>query len=141
MYYFYLIIKNMSLVYSKDIKVSEEHLDQNNHVNNVQYVHWVEEIAAEHWDSVKHICKYSDDYWVMYDHHIQYKKQLFLNDIVTIKTYPLPPDGVKQPRKVEFYCNGKLMVDSRTLWILFEKETNRMRRLESDWLDQFSEEE
>ncbi|MFN3271907.1 MAG: hypothetical protein ACK40Y_05045 [Cloacibacterium caeni] len=25
--------------------VSDEHLDQNNHVNNVQYVHWVEEMA------------------------------------------------------------------------------------------------
>lgn len=40
----------MNLVYEKQIKITEEHIDQNNHVNNVQYVHWVEEIAAEHWN-------------------------------------------------------------------------------------------
>ncbi|WP_228452047.1 acyl-ACP thioesterase domain-containing protein [Chryseobacterium sp. G0186] len=32
----------MSLMYEKQIRVTEEHIDQNKHVNNVQYVHWVE---------------------------------------------------------------------------------------------------
>ena len=36
----------MNLMYEKQIKVTEDHIDQNNHVNNVQYVHWVEEVAA-----------------------------------------------------------------------------------------------
>ena len=35
----------MNLVHIKEIVVNDEHLDQNNHVNNVQYVHWVEEMA------------------------------------------------------------------------------------------------
>jgi acyl-CoA thioester hydrolase len=33
----------MNLVHEKQIKVTEEHIDGNKHVNNVQYVHWVEE--------------------------------------------------------------------------------------------------
>lgn len=44
----------MSLIFEKQIKITEEYIDLNNHVNNVQYVKWVEKIAAEHWDSVKH---------------------------------------------------------------------------------------
>ena len=43
----------MKLVHIKEIVVNDEHLDQNNHVNNVQYVHWVEEMAKEHWDILK----------------------------------------------------------------------------------------
>lgn len=95
----------MNLMHEKQIRVTEEHIDQNNHVNNVQYVHWVEEIAAEHWDLLKQNTEYENDAWMLLDHHIQYKKQVYLNDIITVKTYPQIPEGAKQPRKVEFYCN------------------------------------
>jgi acyl-CoA thioester hydrolase len=50
----------MSLIFEKQIQVTEEHIDGNNHVNNVQYVHWVEEIAGEHWDFVKHKTEFSE---------------------------------------------------------------------------------
>ncbi|MDQ0592949.1 acyl-CoA thioester hydrolase [Chryseobacterium ginsenosidimutans] len=125
----------MSLIFKKQIRVTEDHIDQNNHVNNVQYVKWVEEIAGEHWDFVKHVTEYPEDIWMLVDHHIQYKKQVYLDDIITIKTYPQTPDGAKQPRKVEFYCNDKLVVDSLTLWVLIDVKTRRIKRLENDWLE------
>ncbi|EFK32936.1 Long-chain acyl-CoA thioesterase FadM [Chryseobacterium gleum] len=127
----------MNLMYEKQIKVTKDHIDQNNHVNNVQYVHWVEEAAAEHWDLLKHKTEYANDVWMLLDHHIQYKKQVYLNDVITVRTYPLAPEGAKQPRKVEFYCNDELVVDSRTLWILFDPVTQKIKRLESDWLEKF----
>ncbi|MGO4709926.1 acyl-CoA thioesterase, partial [Chryseobacterium sp. 2TAF14] len=102
----------MSLIFEKKIKVIEEHIDGNNHVNNVQYVKWVEEIAGEHWDSVKYKLNFPDDIWMLLDHHIQYKKQVYLGEIITVKTYPKQPEGIRQPRKVEFYCNDILVVDS-----------------------------
>ena len=125
----------MSLIYEKKISVTEQHIDGNNHVNNVQYVHWVEEIAVEHWDSVKHQLGYPNDIWMLLDHHIQYKKQVYLGDIITVKTYPKLPEGIRQPRKVEFYRNGELVVDSLTLWIFMDKETMKIKRLDSEWLD------
>lgn len=125
----------MSLIFEKKITVTEKHIDANHHVNNVQYVHWVVEIAGEHWDFVKQRTDYPNDIWMLLDHHIQYKKQVFLGDAITIKTYPKPPEGIRQPRKVEFYCNDQLVVDSTTLWVLVDAETQRMKRLESNWLD------
>ncbi|MDR4952259.1 thioesterase family protein [Chryseobacterium sp. ES2] len=127
----------MNLMHEKQIKVTAEHIDQNNHVNNVQYVHWVEEIAAEHWDLLKQQTEYANDAWMLLDHHIRYKKQVYLGDIITVRTYPLTPEGAKQPRKVEFYCNDELVVDSSTLWILFDPETKKIKRLENDWLEKF----
>lgn len=125
----------MSLIYEKQIIVTEEHIDANNHVNNVQYVKWVEEIAAEHWDFVKNKTDFPNDIWMLLDHHIQYKKQVYLNDTVTIKTYPKAPEGIRQPRKVEFYCNEQLVVDSLTLWVFIDKDRQKIKRLQSDWLD------
>ncbi len=125
----------MSLIFEKQIRVKEEHIDGNQHVNNVQYVKWVEEIAGEHWDFVKHKTEFSEFVWMLLDHHIQYKKQVYINNIITIKTYPKAPEGIRQPRKVEFYCNDQLVVDSSTLWVLVDVETQRIKRLESDWLD------
>ena len=125
------------LIYQRQITISSEHLDQNSHVNNVQYVRWVEEIAAEHWQLLKDLTPYADDYWVLLDHHIQYRKQAFLGEVITIKTYPENPEGIRQPRKVEFYRQDELIVDSRTLWILIDKETQKLKRVEKDWLDKF----
>lgn len=126
---------NMSLIYEKEICVTEKHIDGNNHVNNVQYVHWVEEIAGEHWDFVKQKTPYPNDVWMLLDHHIQYKKQVYLSEKMTVKTYPKAPEGIRQPRKVEFYCNGELVADSATLWVLIDRETQKIKRLEADWLE------
>jgi len=124
----------MSLIFEKEIKITEEYIDLNNHVNNVQYVKWVEDIAAEHWDSVKHKLDFPDDIWMLLDHHIQYKKQVYLGDLITVKTYPKPPEGIRQPRKVEFYCNDVLVVDSLTLWVFIDKKTQKIKRLDENWL-------
>ena len=126
----------MEIVYQKEIIITKEHLDKNQHVNNVQYVHWVEEVAAQHWDLLKHKTDFPNDYWVLYDHHLQYRQQVFIGDKLLIKTYPQKPQGIKQPRKVEFYKNNVKVVDSETLWILCDKETHKVKRISEDWLDQ-----
>lgn len=125
----------MKLVHIKEIVVSDEHLDQNNHVNNVQYVHWVEEMAKEHWDLLKTSTPFADDFWVLSDHHIQYKKQVFKGELLTLKTYPEKPEGIRQPRKVEFYRGEELVVDSRTFWVLIDKGKQKIKRIENDWLE------
>ena len=125
----------MKHVHIKEILITKEHLDQMNHVNNVQYVHWVEEMAKEHWDILRLNTNYVDDFWFLADHHIQYKKQVYEGDILMVKTYPQKPDGIRQPRKVEFYKNDELMVDSKTLWVLIDKDTQKIKRIENDWLE------
>lgn len=125
----------MKQIHIKEILITKEHLDQMNHVNNVQYVHWVEEMAKEHWDILRHNTNYVDDFWFLADHHIQYKKQVYEGDILTVKTYSQKPDGIRQPRKVEFYKNDELMVDSKTLWVLIDKDTQKIKRIENNWLE------
>lgn len=49
----------MKHVHIKEILITKEHLDQMNHLNNVQYVHW---------DILRHNTNYVDDFWFLADH-------------------------------------------------------------------------
>lgn len=123
------------LIHEKEILITEEFIDFNNHVNNVQYVNWVEMMAAEHWDLRKHKSVHKNEIWFLHEHNIQYKKQVFLGDTLLMRTYPMKPVGVKQPRKVEFYKHGELVVDSLTHWILLDHQTQKIIRLDENWLE------
>ena len=91
-------------------------------------------MAKEHWDILKNSTPFADDFWVLSDHHIQYKKQVFKGEGLTLKTYPEKPEGIRQPRKVEFYRGEELVVDSRTFWVLIDKDTQKIKRIENNWL-------
>ena len=81
-------------VFEKEIKISDEHLDERQHVNNVVYLGWVQEISREHWllrASKEAVEKY---YWVVKTHKIDNKKQVFLNDVLIAKTFV---NGYKGP--------------------------------------------
>ncbi len=72
-------------IFETTITVTKQDLDELNHVNNVRYVQWVEDIAKTHWET-QTPSKILDAYfWVMINHFITYKSEALLNDIVTLK--------------------------------------------------------
>ncbi|MDG2367838.1 MAG: thioesterase, partial [Flavobacteriaceae bacterium] len=56
----------------KEITVSENDLDDLNHVNNVVYIKWVQEIAKNHWKSLVSSEVFKNYYWVLLEHQIKY---------------------------------------------------------------------
>ena len=122
-------------LHEKEILITKEFLDELQHVNNIEYVKWVEMIATEHWELLKNSTAYKDYIWFMVDQFIQYKKQAYEGQKLLIRTYPLQPNGVRQPRKVEFFVDGELIADSLTHWVLIHPETKRVTRLDVNWLD------
>ena len=63
------------------------------------------------------------------------RSRFFKGEVLTLKTYPEKPEGIRQPRKVEFYRGEELVVDSRTLWILMDSQNLKIRRVPEDWLE------
>ena len=91
--------------YETTLVVTKEHIDDLNHVNNVHYVQWVQDIAKAHWQSKASVelqTKYS---WFLLSHFIEYKGAAFLNDIIKLKTYIAKAEGVKYTRIVEAPTN------------------------------------
>lgn len=126
-------------IFEKTLTVSNNDLDGLNHVNNVRYVQWVQDVAEEHWN-LKASADILDAYfWVMLSHHIQYKGQAFLNDILVLKTFVTKSEGVTSTRMVEIYNKNteKLLTTSETKWCFMSKDNNRPARIPQNIIELF----
>ena len=121
------------------LEVLEEHIDDLKHVNNIQYVIWVQDIAIAHWE--KAITKViSENYfWILLEHHIEYKKPAFLNNLIEVKTYIKENKGVTSTRCVEFYNKktNTLLASSTTTWCLFNKISKKPNRITKEIMNCF----
>jgi len=126
--------------YEKNITVSSDDLDELNHVNNVRYVQWVNDIAKEHWYQNASQEMLDNFIWVVIKHCIQYKGAAFLNDVLKLKTYVLFSEGVTSMRIVEIYndTTKKLLVKSEINFCLINKQSNRPTRIPENILNLFS---
>ncbi|WP_298496208.1 thioesterase family protein [uncultured Algibacter sp.] len=119
--------------------VTKEHIDDLNHVNNVHYVQWVQDIAKAHWQS-KASAEIQNQYgWFLLSHFIEYKSAAFLNDIINLKTYVAKAEGVKYTRIVEMYnaSTNKLLAKSETIWCFVNTKTERPTRIPKEIVDLF----
>ena len=81
-------------VFTLTTKVLAEHIDNLGHVNNVQYLQWVQEAAFAHWEALIQNQKETLGIWVVRSHSITYKNPAFINDEITLKTYVKQSKGV-----------------------------------------------
>ena len=124
----------------KEIIISKNDLDDLNHVNNVIYIHWVQEIAKNHWKNLVSNEIIKNYFWVLLEHEIKYLNPAFLNDKSRLKTYIEKTDGVKSSRIVEIYNKdtNKLLVTSKTIWCLINAKTGKPNRITEDIKKAFS---
>ena len=121
---------NSNKVFSTTRKVISEEIDELNHVNNVVYVQWVQDIAKLHWaELVKNNPQEDDLIWVVLRHEIDYKNQAMLDDLVMLKTWVGETAGVKSVRHVEIYKDDKILVKAKTTWCLLDAKTFRPTRI------------
>ncbi|MFC4722095.1 acyl-CoA thioesterase [Geojedonia litorea] len=127
-------------VLETSVKVDSKHLDALKHVNNVQYVQWVQDVAEQHWNSKATPEILNTYFWVMLSHHIQYKGQAVLDDVLTLKTFVTKSEGVTSTRMVEIYnkASGKLLTTSETNWCLMSRTTLKPARIPQEIIDLFS---
>ena len=115
--------------YRKKITVEKADLDFNNHVNNLVYMKWALDISREHWLSAISGAIDKEYFWMVRTHHVEYLKQAFLGDEITIETYV---DGYRGPfsdRIVKIYKEEDLIVQVKSNWCLIERATQKLKRV------------
>lgn len=117
--------------YSKRITVKEADLDDLEHVNNVRYVQWIQDISKAHWENKAPQEIKEAVLWVVLTHHIEYKAPALLHDPITISTYISGTKGAVSIRVVEMKHSetNVLFVRSTTEWCLLNKENLRPMRV------------
>lgn len=120
--------------YEKHLVVRQADIDLRSHVNNIRYVEWVQDIAQEHWDSKTNENIQKEYYWIMLSHHITYKAEAILGDVLKLKTFVTKSEGVRSIRQVEIYDKNtdKLLTTSETIWCFMSHKTNKPARITSE---------
>ncbi|MEO2052854.1 MAG: acyl-ACP thioesterase domain-containing protein [Allomuricauda sp.] len=117
--------------YTETFDVVAEDLDELNHVNNIRYIEWIQDISKKHWHKVTTAEMRATMVWVVHNHNISYSKSAFLGDTLQISTYIDSNKGPISTRVVEISNknSGKLLVKGITEWCLLDAQTFRPKRV------------
>ena len=121
-------------IFEKYITVTTNDLDSLNHVNNIKYVIWVQDIAKAHWEIASSEILKKKYFWVLIEHTIAYKIPAVLNDEINIKTFVLKSEGVTSVRQVDFInaLSNQLIATSKTTWCLLDALKKKPQRIPSE---------
>lgn len=111
--------------FRKEIVVGEGDIDAQNHVNNVVYLQWIQEISRSHWESVTPAEQQQKYIWVVRRHEIDYLRQAKLGDTLQAYTWPCFGTGSSSVRHVVLKnkATGKTVMESATTWVMLDGDT------------------
>lgn len=112
--------------------VTPEEIDELNHVNNIVYLRWVQDVSGKHWFKLTENNSQNNYIWVVLRHEIDYVSSAVLNDKITLKTWVGETQGVKSVRYVEIYKQNKLLAKAKTTWCLLDVKTLRPVRISEE---------
>lgn len=121
---------SLSPIYTKTIRIPDNAIDENGHVNNVVYVQWMQDIAVEHYASIGGIeAQGPDATWVVREHKIEYLLPAYAGEEIEIRTRVENVRRVRSLRKYEFVrkSDGKILVRGETDWVFVDVNTGRPR--------------
>ncbi len=117
--------------FEKIIRVTPNDLDELDHVNNIRYLEWVQDISKAHWEYTAGEILQKEWVWVVRNHSITYHDSALLNEEIAIHTRVLKWKGPLSIRFVEMLNNktGQLLVNATTTWCLIDTKTRKPARV------------
>ncbi len=118
--------------FSHFFEVESADIDAQGHVNNVAYVRWIQDVAVAHWFAVTDEATREKYTWVVLRHEIDYKKQSFERDAVTVTTWVGEPTRISWERLTEIRRGDDVLVKARSVWCLIDREKSKPARITAD---------
>jgi acyl-CoA thioester hydrolase len=118
--------------FSTIITVLPEHLDDVNHVNNVIYVQWMQDVATLHWQAYASEALQEEVAWMVRRHEIDYYNQAFLGDELEVSTWTGEYTNITWKRHYEIIriSDGKKIISALSTWIPVTRSTQKPRRID-----------
>jgi len=116
-------------------------IDGQNHVNNIVYLRWIQDVATAHWQSLASAEAQAVIGWVVLRHEIDYRSPASLGDEILLRTWVGKASRLKFERFTEIrrkIDNRQLLAQARTLWVPVDVRTGKPMRVSADLRAQFS---
>lgn len=131
----------MTQPYVIEIDVPETAIDVNGHVNNVQYVQWMQDAATEHATATG--CAVAAEAagcaWFARSHHIEYKRPAYAGERIQTRTWVDAPRRSMSTRHYEFIrpADGALLAAGETVWVYVDIASGRPRSIPAEFETMF----
>ena len=131
----------MPRIFSKSLTVGAESIDAVGHVNNREYLRWMEEVAVEHstaqgWPMQRYFD--AGTAWVAARHTIEYLRPSLQGDELTACTWIAHWDGRDCLRRYAILRDRKLLARGETIWTFVDLASGRGRPIPADVLQAFA---
>ena len=119
----------MNPIYRHEFIVPAASVDENGHVNNVEYVKWMQEMAMLHSTAVggTQATKEAGASWVARSHRIEYLRPAFAGDHMAVLTWVTNFRKVRSLRKYKFVrtTDNAVIAEGETDWVFVDAKTGR----------------
>jgi len=137
-------------------------IDEQNHVNNIVYLRWVQDVATAHWKTLASAESQAVIGWIVLRHEIDYKMPASLGDEIVLRTWVGKASRLKFERFTEIrrkpgrnntgssggdidppqegfaVANNQVLAQARTLWVPVAVRTGKPIRVSVDVRARFS---
>jgi len=110
--------------------IDHSSIDLNGHVNNQEYVRWMQDIAMAHsdqqgWTTDRYVATKTT--WVIRSHFIEYIRPAFTGDEILALTWVAGIETQSSRRKTRFVRarDGKTVVEAETAWVYCDATNGR----------------
>lgn len=122
------------------IPVQDADIDQLDHVNNIVYLRWVQDVAVAHWSATAPEEAQRDLFWVVMRHEIDYKRSAMRGDVIIARTWVGAASRISFERHTEILraSDRALLAKALTLWCPMSSATRRPVDVSEDVREKFS---
>jgi acyl-CoA thioester hydrolase len=125
------------------VRVTPQDLDELQHVSNVVYIRWIQDVAVAHSASVGLSL---EDYrqqgavFVVRRHEVDYLRPALLGDEVEVETRVVAMSQVTATRQnfIRRLADGHVLVQAQTQWAYVSTTTGRPVRIPPDVVQRFA---
>lgn len=120
----------MNGVFLHSFSVPDSAIDINRHVNNLEYLRWMQDVATAHssacgWPMeryLQHRCS-----WVIRSHYIEYLRPCFAGEDITLATWVSELGDTSSPRHYVFLRaqDRQILAQARTDWVFVNIRSGR----------------
>jgi acyl-CoA thioester hydrolase len=126
--------------YEMPIRVEPADIDELNHVNNIVYLRWVQDVAKAHWFSAALPEDQAGLIWMVVRHEIDYLSPAGPGDELILRTWIGAAAGLRFDRHTEVLRanDRKVLAKARTVWVPIDAASGRPKRVSEQVRKMFS---
>lgn len=111
------------------IAVESGDIDFMGHVNNANYLNWVQEAVLAHWQKIAPPQAVAAHLWVALKHEITYRKPAFLDDTVIASVVVEKVQGASAFYDTVIKRGEEVLAEVKSRWCCIDAETLRPARI------------